>query len=122
VGANIRILTTGQDVIHSFFVPSLGVQRYSIPGRTLETWIRADRPGIYYGQCNQICGVNHWFMPIEVRAVPREEFNAWAEQAKTRFAQGLPPGPPPSALAASTPDGAPAGATPVSTLLAEARR
>ena len=114
VGANIRILTTGQDVIHSFFVPSLGVQRYTIPGRTLETWLRADRPGVFYGQCNQICGVNHWFMPIEVRAVPREEFNAWAEQAKTRFAQGLPPGPPPSALAAS--------AEPVSTLLAEARR
>ncbi|WP_237214773.1 cytochrome c oxidase subunit II [Falsiroseomonas oryziterrae] len=99
VGANVRILTTGQDVIHSFFVPSLGVQKYTIPGRTLETWIRADRPGVYYGQCNQICGVNHWFMPIEVRAVPREEFNAWAEQARTRFAQGLPPGPPPSVLA-----------------------
>jgi cytochrome c oxidase subunit 2 len=114
VGANIRILTTGQDVIHSFFVPSLGVQRYTIPGRTLETWIRADRPGVYYGQCNQICGVNHWFMPIEVRAVPREEFNAWAEQAKTRFAQGLPPGPPPSVLAAR--------GEPVSTLVAEARR
>ncbi len=99
VGASIRILTTGQDVIHSFFVPSLGVQKYTIPGRTLETWIRADRPGVFYGQCNQICGVNHWFMPIEVRAVPREEFNAWAEQAKTRFAQGLPPELPPSVLA-----------------------
>jgi cytochrome c oxidase subunit 2 len=99
VGANIRILTTGQDVIHSFFVPSLGVQKYTIPGRTLETWIRADRPGVFYGQCNQICGVNHSFMPIEVRAVPREEFNAWTEQARTRFAQGLPPGPPPSVLA-----------------------
>jgi cytochrome c oxidase subunit 2 len=103
VGADIRILTTGQDVIHSFFVPSLGVQKYTIPGRTLETWIRADRPGVYYGQCNQICGVNHWFMPIEVRAVPREEFNTWAEQAKTRFAQGLPPGPPPSVLAERAP-------------------
>ncbi|PWS37868.1 cytochrome c oxidase subunit II [Falsiroseomonas bella] len=116
VGANVRILTTGQDVIHSFFVPSLGVQKYTIPGRTLETWIRADRPGVYYGQCNQICGVNHWFMPIEVRAVPREEFNAWAEQARTRFAQGLPPGPPPSALA----ERAPAEAS--TTTLAEARR
>lgn len=103
VGANVRILTTGQDVIHSFFVPSLGVQKYTIPGRTLETWIRADRPGIYYGQCNQICGVNHWFMPIEVRAVPREEFNAWVEQARTRFAQGLPPGAPTAALAAHEP-------------------
>jgi cytochrome c oxidase subunit 2 len=99
VGANVRILSTGQDVIHSFFVPSLGVQRYSIPGRTLETWMRADRAGVFYGQCNQICGVNHWFMPIEVRAIPREEFNAWAEQAKTRFAQGLPPELPASILA-----------------------
>ncbi|WP_137178831.1 cytochrome c oxidase subunit II [Roseomonas sp. AR75] len=115
VGAAVRILTTGQDVIHSFFVPSLGVQKYTIPGRTLETWIKADRPGVFYGQCNQICGVNHWFMPIEVRAVPREEFNAWVEQAKTRFAQGLPPGPPPSALAERAP------ATPATTL-AEARR
>ncbi len=103
VGATVRVLTTGQDVIHSFFVPSLGVQKYTIPGRTLETWLRADRPGVFYGQCNQICGVNHWFMPIEVRAVPREEFDAWAEQAKTRFAQGLPPGPPASALAQSAP-------------------
>lgn len=113
VGANIRILTTGQDVIHSFFVPSLGVQKYTIPGRTLETWIRADRPGVYYGQCNQICGVNHWFMPIEVRAVPREEFNAWAAQARTRFAEGLPPAHPAEIATA---------AAPASTTLAEARR
>ena len=102
VGASIRILTTGQDVIHSFFVPSLGVQRYAIPGRTLETWMRADRPGVFYGQCNQICGVNHWFMPIVVRAVPQAEFEAWAAQARTLFAQGLPPGPPASVQAAST--------------------
>jgi cytochrome c oxidase subunit II len=115
VGASIRILTTGQDVIHSFFVPSLGVQKYTIPGRTLELWMRADRPGVYYGQCNQICGVNHWFMPIEVRAVPREEFNTWAEQARTRFAQGLPPGPPPSAVAQAP---APAAAQ---TIIAEVR-
>lgn len=87
VGQNIRIITTGQDVIHSFFVPSLGVQKYTIPGRTLETWVRADRPGTFYGQCNQICGTNHWFMPIEVRAVPREQFEAWTREARTRFAQ-----------------------------------
>ena len=99
VGASVRVLTTGQDVIHSFFVPSLGVQKYTIPGRTLETWMRADRPGVYYGQCNQICGVNHWNMPIEVRAVPAAEFEAWIAEARTRFAQGLPPGPPPSVLA-----------------------
>jgi cytochrome c oxidase subunit 2 len=101
VGANVRVLTTGVDVIHSFFVPSLGVQRYTIPGRTLETWMRADRPGTYYGQCNQICGVNHWFMPIVVRAVPQADFDAWVEQARTRFAQGLPPLPVEQAVAAA---------------------
>ena len=92
VGADVRVLTTGQDVIHSFFVPSLGVQKYTIPGRTLETWFRADREGTFYGQCNQICGTNHWFMPIAVRAVSRPEFNAWVADAKTRFAQGKGPG------------------------------
>jgi cytochrome c oxidase subunit 2 len=85
-GATVRVITTGQDVIHSFFVPSLGVQKYSIPGRAMETWFRADREGTFYGQCNQICGTNHWFMPIMVRAVPREEFNAWIADAKKRFA------------------------------------
>ncbi|MBC9208742.1 cytochrome c oxidase subunit II [Roseomonas aerophila] len=92
VGKNIRVLTTGQDVIHSFFVPSLGVQKYTIPGRTLETWFRADRAGTFYGQCNQICGQNHWFMPIVVKAVPQAEYDAWLEQARQRFAadQGAP--------------------------------
>ena len=127
VGANVRVLTTGQDVIHSFFVPSLGVQRYTIPGRTLETWMRADRPGTFYGQCNQICGVNHWFMPIVVRAVPQAEYDAWVEQARTRFAQGLPPGPPVALAAApaaqpalATAPGAPAVATQIN--VADVRR
>lgn len=88
VGATVRVLTTGQDVIHSFFVPALGVQKYTIPGRTLETWFRADREGTFYGQCNQICGTNHWFMPIEVRAVSPERFQAWIEEAKQKYAQG----------------------------------
>lgn len=87
VGANIRVLTTGHDVIHSFFVPALGIQKYAIPGRTLETWMRADRSGIFYGQCNQICGTNHWFMPIAVRALPRAEFDTWVADAQKRFAQ-----------------------------------
>jgi cytochrome c oxidase subunit 2 len=112
VGKNVRVLTTGQDVIHSFFVPSLGVQKYTIPGRTLETWFRADRPGVYYGQCNQICGTNHWFMPIEVRAVPEPEFQAWVERARQRAAQGLPPGGAPAVA-----EGAPANQQ-----TAEARR
>lgn len=101
VGVDVRVLTTGVDVIHSFFVPSLGVQRYTIPGRTLETWMRADRPGIFYGQCNQICGINHWFMPIVVRAVPQADFDAWVAQARARFAEGLPPLPVEQAVAAA---------------------
>lgn len=92
IGATVRVITTGHDVIHSFFVPSLGVQRYAIPGRALETWFQVDRAGTFYGQCNQICGTNHWFMPIMVRAVPKPEFDAWVAQAQARFAQGQPPG------------------------------
>jgi cytochrome c oxidase subunit 2 len=99
VGKTIRVLTTGQDVIHSFFVPSLGVQKYTIPGRTLETWFKADRAGTFYGQCNQICGQNHWFMPIVVKAVPQAEYEAWLADARTRFAadNGAAPAAPPVA-------------------------
>ena len=85
-GKNIRILTTSNDVIHSFFVPSLGVQRYAIPGRTIETWVRVDKPGVYYGECNQICGTNHSAMPIAVEAMSDEDFAKWVEDAKTKFA------------------------------------
>ena len=86
VGKNIRILTTGGDVIHSWFIPSLGVQRYSIPGRTIETWVKVDKPGVYYGQCNQICGTNHSAMPIAIEAMTEQGFAAWIETAKTKFA------------------------------------
>ncbi len=107
VGAAVRVITTGHDVIHSFFVPSLGVQKYTIPGRALETWFQADREGTFYGQCNQICGTNHWFMPIAVRAVPQAEYDAWVAQARTRFAEGRGPGWPagdePRAVAAIAP-------------------
>lgn len=87
VGATVRVLTTGQDVIHSFFVPALGVQKYTIPGRTLETWFKADRAGTFYGQCNQICGTNHWFMPIQVQALPAAEFQAWVASAQKKYAK-----------------------------------
>jgi cytochrome c oxidase subunit 2 len=85
-GKRIRILTTSGDVIHSFFIPSLGVQRYAIPGRSIETWVQIDKPGDYYGECNQICGVNHSQMPISIHAVSPAEFNAWLTTAKTKFA------------------------------------
>lgn len=103
-GKNVRILITSADVIHSFFIPSLGVQRYAIPGRTIETWVRVDEAGTFYGQCNQICGTNHSAMPIAVRALPEQEFLAWVEEAKTKFADGAAPVPvqEPTRLAAAT--------------------
>ena len=99
VGKNVRILTTSGDVIHSFFVPALGVQRYAIPGRLIETWVRIDKPGTYYGQCNQICGENHSNMPIAVRAVSPAEYTAWLVEAKKKYASNemapSSPSPPP---------------------------
>ena len=86
VGTTIRILVTGTDVIHSWFVPAFGVQEYAMPGRTNESWVKIDREGTYYGQCNQICGVNHPFMPIEVQAVSKDAFAKWVEDAKKKFA------------------------------------
>jgi cytochrome c oxidase subunit 2 len=84
VGKNIRILTTSADVIHSFFIPSLAVQRYAIPGRTIETWVRVNAPGDYYGECNQICGMNHSSMPIGVHAVSPADFKIWLDQLKAK--------------------------------------
>jgi cytochrome c oxidase subunit 2 len=87
VNTNIRVLIAGSDVMHSWFVPSLGVQTYAVIGRLNETWMNVEKPGVYYGQCNQICGVNHAFMPIAVRAVSKEEFTRWVEEAKKQFAK-----------------------------------
>ncbi|MGH7050474.1 MAG: cytochrome c oxidase subunit II [Acetobacteraceae bacterium] len=93
VGENIRVLQTSGDVIHSFFVPSLGMQRYAIPGQTIETWVKIDQPGTFYGECNQICGLNHHEMPIEVQAVPVKQFLAWAKLAEQQQAENgtIPP-------------------------------
>lgn len=77
VDTNIQILVTGQDVIHSFAVPSFGIKTDAVPGRTNETWVRITKPGTYYGQCDQLCGTNHGFMPVEVVAVSKEDFAAW---------------------------------------------
>jgi cytochrome c oxidase subunit 2 len=82
VNTTIRVLVSGADVIHSWFVPSFGVQEYALAGRTNESWVKIDREGTFYGQCNQICGVNHPFMPIEVKAVSSDKFTAWSACAK----------------------------------------
>lgn len=86
VNTTIEVLVTSTDVIHSWFVPEFGVQEYGVPGRVNESWFRIERPGIYYGQCNQLCGINHAYMPIEIHAVSKEEFQSWLKGAKQKFA------------------------------------
>jgi len=76
-------LLGGSDVIHSWFVPSMGVQEYAVVGRENEAWMKVEKPGTYYGQCNQICGLNHPFMPIEIRAVSKEDFDKWLKQPES---------------------------------------
>src|SRR5262245_59555052 len=83
----IRVQITGTDVIHSWFVPSFGVQEYAIVSRLNERWMKIEHEGTYYGQCNQICGVNHAFMPIKVVAVAKDAFPRWVEDAKKKFAR-----------------------------------
>lgn len=81
----VRVLTTGADVIHSFTVPSFGIKIDAIPGRINETWFKATREGTYYGQCSELCGKGHAFMPIEVRVVNQQEYTAWVAQEKTKY-------------------------------------
>lgn len=82
-GKVVRMQVIGADVIHSFAVPSFGVKIDAIPGRLNETWFRVDREGVYYGQCSELCGRDHAFMPIAVRAVSQEAFAAWVAAAAT---------------------------------------
>lgn len=85
VDTNIQILVTSADVIHSFAVPALGLKTDAIPGRLNETWVRIEKPGVYYGQCSELCGKDHAFMPSEIHAVSKEEFEAWVEKAKEEY-------------------------------------
>jgi len=82
----IRVYITGTDVIHSWFVPSFGVQEYAVVGRLNESWMKVEHPGVYYGQCNQICGINHAFMPIKIEAMSKGDFEHWLGDAKKKFA------------------------------------
>jgi cytochrome c oxidase subunit 2 len=86
VGTTIRLQVAGTDVIHSWFVPSFGVQEYAVVGRLNEAWVSVNEPGTYYGECNQICGVNHAMMPIKVVVMKQADFDKWVAQAKTAFA------------------------------------
>jgi cytochrome c oxidase subunit II len=82
----VRVQTTGADVIHSFAVPAFGIKIDAIPGRLNETWFKATKTGMFYGQCSELCGKDHAFMPIAVRVVSDQEFSAWVEDAKKKFA------------------------------------
>ena len=82
---------TAADVIHSFIIQSFGVRIDAVPGRLNETWFKADREGIYYGQCSKICGKDHAFMPIAFRVVSEEKYQAWLADAKKKFASTEPP-------------------------------
>ena len=81
-----RVQTTGADVIHSFAVPAFGIKIDAIPGRLNETWFKATKTGMFYGQCSELCGKDHAFMPIAVRVVSDQDFAAWVEAAKKKFA------------------------------------
>jgi cytochrome c oxidase subunit 2 len=82
----VRVQVTGADVIHSFAVPAFGIKIDAIPGRLNETWFKATKTGMFYGQCSELCGRDHAFMPIAVRVVSDQEFAAWVETAKKKFA------------------------------------
>jgi cytochrome c oxidase subunit 2 len=107
VGKVVRVLTTGADVIHSWTIPAFGVKIDAIPGRLNQTWFKAKQVGTYYGQCSELCGINHSFMPIAVRVVTQPEFDAWvAAHAKKEAAPA--PAPAASSAPAAPPSSAPA--------------
>ena len=90
VNKTVRVLTTGAEVIHAFAVPAFGIKIDAIPGRVNETWFKATREGIYYGQCSELCGKDHAYMPIAVRVVSEQAFNTWVEDAKKKWALNAP--------------------------------
>jgi cytochrome c oxidase subunit 2 len=85
VGKTIVVQVTSSDVIHSFTVPSFGVRIDAVPGRMNETWFRAEREGVYYGQCSKLCGQNHAYMPIAFHVVSQAQYDAWVATAKKQF-------------------------------------
>ena len=88
VNKTVRVQVTAADVIHAFAMPAFGIKIDAVPGRLNETWFKATREGIYYGQCSELCGKDHAFMPIAIRVVSEQDFNTWIEQAQKKFARG----------------------------------
>ena len=85
----IKVMITANDVLHAWALPSFGVKRDAVPGRINETWFKAEKVGTYYGQCSELCGIKHAFMPIEVRVVTDEEYEEWLLEAKVKFAKEI---------------------------------
>ena len=113
VNKTVRVLVTGSDVIHAFAMPSFGIKIDAIPGKVNQTWFKADRVGVYYGQCSELCGIDHAFMPIEVHVVSQADFDAWVASKAPK-----PAGAPPASVAAASP--APTVAKPVALAAAPA--
>jgi cytochrome c oxidase subunit 2 len=88
VGKKVRVLTTAGDVLHAWFVPQLAVKQDAIPGFVRATWFKVEEPGTYRGQCAELCGKEHGFMPVVVRAVPEEEYRQWLAEQKAKQAEG----------------------------------
>ncbi len=91
IGKTVIVQVTSSDVIHSFTVPSFGIRVDAVPGRLNQTWFKAEREGVYYGQCSKICGQNHAYMPIAFRVVSEEKYAAWLAEAKKKFAAATTP-------------------------------
>ena len=87
VGKVVKVLITANDVLHAWALPSFGVKRDAVPGRINETWFKAEKVGTYYGQCSELCGIKHAFMPIAVRVVSEEEYQEWLSEARVKFAK-----------------------------------
>ena len=102
----VRVQVTGADVIHAFALPAFGLKTDAIPGRLNETWFKAEKVGTYYGQCSELCGIDHAFMPIEIKVVTQPEFDAWVAT------KAPPPEPAPPAIPAAAVPAAPATAAP----------
>jgi cytochrome c oxidase subunit 2 len=90
VDTNVRLLVTADDVIHAWTIPAFGIKIDAIPGRVNEGWFRVDAEGIYYGQCSELCGRDHGFMPIQVKAVSKEEYAEWAANAQEEYGAAEP--------------------------------
>ncbi len=86
-GKVVRVEVAGADVLHSFAVPAFGIKIDAVPGKLNQTWFKVDKPGIYYGQCSELCGARHAFMPIEVHVLPQDEFDAWLKRTQAEYAQ-----------------------------------